>query len=55
MLLQHDHCTFVTILFKPFARLSINLAMHTRALFTKSATTLGHVEQAFWGVPLFTE
>ena len=55
MLLQHGHCTFVTILFKPFARLCINLAMCIRALFTKSATTLGLVEQAFWRMPFFTE
>ena len=26
-----------------------------RELFPKSATTLGHVEQAFWRVPLFTK
>ena len=55
MLLQHCHCTFVTILFTPFARLFINLAMRIRALFTKSATTLGLVEPAFWRVPLFTK
>ena len=29
--------------------------MCIRALFPKSATTLGLVEQAFWRVPLFTE
>ena len=29
--------------------------MRIRALFPKSATTLGPVEQAFWRVPLFTE
>ena len=55
ILLQHSHCTSVTILFKPFARLFINLAMRIRALFTKSATTLGLVEQAFWRVPPFTK
>ena len=55
MLLQHSHCTFVTILFGPFARLFFNLAVRIRALFTKSATTLGLVEQAFWRVPFFTE
>ena len=55
MLLQHGHCTFVTILFGPFAGLLINLAVCTRALFTKSATALGLVEQAIWRVPLFTE
>ena len=53
ILLQHGHCTFVTILFGLFARLFFNLAMRTRALFTKSATTLGLVEQAFWRMPLF--
>ena len=53
--LQHSHCIFVIILFGPFARLFINLTMRIRALFTKSATTLGFVEQAFWRVPLFTE
>ena len=55
MLLQHGHCTFVTILFGPFARLFINLAMRVRALFPKPATTLGLVEHAFWRMPLFTE
>ena len=54
-LLQHGHCTFVIILFGPFAGLFINLAMCIRALISKSATTLGLVEQAFWRVPLFTE
>ena len=39
--------------FGPFARLFVNLAMCIRALFSKSATTLGLVEQAFWRVPLF--
>ena len=51
---QHSHCTFVTILFGPFARLFINLAMRIRALFPKSASILGLVEQAFWEMPLFT-
>ena len=55
MLLQHGYCTFVIFLFGPFTRLFVNLTMCTRALFTKSATTLGLVEQAFWRVPLFTE
>ena len=41
--------------FRPFARLFIKLAMRIRALFSKPATTLGLVEQAFWRVPLFTE
>ena len=31
---QHSHCTFVTILFRLFARLFINLAMRIRALST---------------------
>ena len=47
-----------TALLSPFLdpfRLFINLAMRIRALFPKSATTLGLVEQAFWRVPLFTE
>ena len=30
---QHSHCTFVTILFGPFARLFFNLAMRMRAFF----------------------
>ena len=46
MLLQHGHCTFVTIRFRPFATLFINLAMLTKSLFTKPTTTLGLVEQA---------
>ena len=33
---QHSHCTFVTILFRPFAGLFINLAMSIRALFPKT-------------------
>ena len=52
---QHSHCTFVTIILKPFARLFVNLAMRLSALFTKSASILGLVEQAFWRMPLFTE
>ena len=55
MLLQHSYCTFVIILFGPFARLFFNPAMRIRALFTKSATTLGLVEQAYWRMPFFTE
>ena len=54
-LLQHSHCTFVTILFGPLAGLLFNLAMRIRALFPKFATTLGLVEQAFWRTPLLTE
>ena len=46
ILLQHGYCTFVIILFRPFARLFV---------IPNSATTLGLVEQAFWRVPLFTE
>ena len=41
------------ILFGPFRRLFINLTMCIRALFSKSTTTLGLVEQAFWRVPPF--
>ena len=52
---QFSHCTFVTILLRPFARLFINLAMRMRALFPKSASIFGLVEQAFWRMPLFTE
>ena len=52
---RHSHCTFVTILFRPFAGLFINLATCMRALFPKSASVFGLVEQAFWRMPLFTE
>ena len=38
MLLQHGYCTFVTILFRPFARLFVTLAMRIRALFSKLAS-----------------
>ena len=44
-LLQHSHCTFVTILFGPFAGLFVNLAMCIRALFPTSASTLGLVNK----------
>ena len=54
-LLQHSYCSLVIILFGPFTRLFINLTMCFTALFPKSATTPGLVEQAFWRVPLFTE
>ena len=54
MLLQQGHCTFVTILFGPFARLFINLAMRITALFPKSTSILRLVEQACWRMPLFT-
>ena len=53
--LQHSHCTLVTILFVPFARLFFNLTVCIRALLPKSASILGLVEQAYWRVPLFTE
>ena len=46
---------FVTILFRPFARLFINLAMRIRALFPKPASRFALVEQAFWRMPFFTE
>ena len=52
---QHSYCTFVIILFGPFSRPFFNLAMHIRALFPKSASTPGLVEQAFWRMPFFTE
>ena len=55
ILLQHSYCTFVTILFGPLAWLFFNLALRIRALFPKSATTLGLVEQALRRMPLFTE
>ena len=51
----HSHCTFVTILFRPFMWLFINLAMRIRALLSKSASILRFVEQAFWRMPFFTE
>ena len=52
---QHSHCTFVTILFGPSARLFINMAMRTRALFPKSASFFGHVEQSLRRMPFFKE
>ena len=55
ILVQHSYCTLVIIRFGPFRRLFIVLTVCIRALFRKSATTLGLVEQAFWRVPLFTE
>ena len=56
ILLQHGYCTFAIILvWDLFTRLFINLTMCIRARFSKSAATLGLVEQAFWRVPLFTE
>ena len=51
---QHGHCTFVTVLLRPFAGLFINLAVCIRALFSKSASIHGHVAQAFWRMPFFT-
>ena len=54
--LQYCYCTFFILLFGPFfIRLFINLTVCIRALFTKPATTLGLVEQAFWRVPFFTK
>ena len=35
---QHGYCTFVTILFRPFAGLFVNLTMCIRALFPKPAS-----------------
>ena len=55
VIFQYNHCTFVTILFWPFARLFINLAVCTRALFPKSASIFGLVEQALQRMPFFTE
>ena len=52
---QHSHCTFVIIIFGLSAGLFFNLEMRMRALLTKSAPTLGLVEQAFWKMPSFTE
>ena len=52
---QHSHCIFVTIFFKPFARLLFNLAMRIRAFFTKPASIFGLVEQALRRMSFFTE
>ena len=52
ILLQHSHCTFVTILFRTFCQAVLRLG---DAQKSKSATTLGLVEQAYWRMPLFTE
>ena len=54
-LLQHSYCTFVTILFGPFARLFINLTTRMRALFHKICIHYPTCRQGFWTVPLFTE
>ena len=43
--LQHGYCASVIVLFGPFTWLFINLTMCKRALFSKSATTLGLVKQ----------
>ena len=51
---QHGHCTFVTILIRPFARLFVNLAVCMRALFTECASLSCLVEHALWGMSLFT-
>ena len=53
--LQQSHCTLVTILFRPFARLFFNLEMRIRALFPKSQSIFWLVEQTLWRMPLFTE
>ena len=52
---QCSHCTFVTIRFRPFAGLFINLAVCTRGLFPQSASIFGLVEQALQRMPFFTE
>ena len=52
IILQHGYCTFNIILLGPFPRLFLNLTMCIRALLLNCTTTLGHVEQAFWRVPL---
>ena len=52
---QHSHCTFVTILVRPFAGLFINLAMRMKALFPKSASIFWLAEQALWRMPLVTK
>ena len=44
--------TALVIILFGLSRLFINLAMRIRALFSKSATSLGLVEQAFWRMPL---
>ena len=54
-ILQYSHWTFVTILFIPFARLSINLAVCIRALFPKPASIFGLAEQALRRMPFFTK
>ena len=59
--LSYDSCFFnmATALwshpFQTFCWAVLDLAMCIGALFSKSATTLGLVEQAFWRVPFFTE
>ena len=50
---QHSHCTFVTILLRPFAWLFINLSMSIRALFPKPASILGLAKKAFWEDAIF--
>ena len=52
---RQSHCTFITILFRPFARPFINLAVCMRAHFPKSATTLSLAEQALRRMPLLTD
>ena len=41
--------------FRPLAKLFFNVAMRIRSLFSKSASVLRLVEQAFWRMPFFTE
>ena len=55
ILLQHDYCNIVIILFGPLTWLFINLTVCIRAILSKFGTALGFVEQAFWMVPLFTK
>ena len=54
-ILQYSYSTFVIILFGPFARLFINLAVCIRALFLKYASIFWIVEQALGRMPLFTK
>ena len=50
---QRSHCTFVAIIFRPFALLFSNLAIRIRAPFTKSASIRRLVNQAYWRMPFF--
>ena len=53
-LLQHSHCTLVSILFKTFAGVFFNPAVCKDVLITKFESLFGLVEQAPWRMPLFT-